>query len=239
MANKMNPALKWTLIALPILIGGYFILRATGVIGKNKGKNKEGGDESKNSDVSSSGGTVSPKVQQYFPMQRGSKGEKVYELQQAILAVDAKALPKYGADKDFGSETEAAVLKLLKKKTVDSQDDIDKILKLKATADAQAALSASRANRTALAKKLIDTFNNKKSLTWYVDADTQVVTGILDAMGVERNSVTDVAKKGKTLFPAGAQLLITSVEPDDRGFLYFKLSGNKFLIVSPYSVYLK
>lgn len=59
-----------------------------------------------------------------FPLRRGSKGPKVVELQQAI----GKALlPKYGFDGDFGGETEAAVLKLLNKATVDSQADIDKI----------------------------------------------------------------------------------------------------------------
>lgn len=41
-------------------------------------------------------------------LKRGSKGEKVRELQAKLLAL-GYALPRFGADGDFGSETEAAV----------------------------------------------------------------------------------------------------------------------------------
>lgn len=41
-------------------------------------------------------------------LKRGSKGEKVKELQELLLKLGYK-LPKYGADGDFGKETEAAV----------------------------------------------------------------------------------------------------------------------------------
>ena len=42
---------------------------------------------------------------------KGQKGTVIGEIQQKLIAsgVDGTALPKYGADKDFGSETEAAV----------------------------------------------------------------------------------------------------------------------------------
>lgn len=62
-----------------------------------------------------------------FPLKRGSKGSKVTELQQIIKKLDATLLPKFGVDGDFGSETEAAVEKLLGKKTIDSQADINKL----------------------------------------------------------------------------------------------------------------
>jgi hypothetical protein len=47
-----------------------------------------------------------------FPLKRGSKGEKVQLLQEALIAKYGKnALPKYGADGDFGSETISALKK--------------------------------------------------------------------------------------------------------------------------------
>lgn len=61
-----------------------------------------------------------------FPLQRGSKGKVVKDLQTLLLKIDSKSLPKYGADGDFGSETEKAVEKLLGKKFVEKYD-IDKL----------------------------------------------------------------------------------------------------------------
>jgi peptidoglycan hydrolase-like protein with peptidoglycan-binding domain len=47
-----------------------------------------------------------------FPLQKGSKGENVRLLQEALIAKYGKSiLPKYGADGDFGSETTAALKK--------------------------------------------------------------------------------------------------------------------------------
>ncbi len=47
-----------------------------------------------------------------YPISKGSKGALVKRLQQYILQKDPKALPKFGADGDWGSETDAAVTKL-------------------------------------------------------------------------------------------------------------------------------
>lgn len=48
-----------------------------------------------------------------FPLKKGSKGNNVKLLQQALLAKYGKSiLPKYGADGDFGSETSSALQKL-------------------------------------------------------------------------------------------------------------------------------
>jgi hypothetical protein len=48
-----------------------------------------------------------------FPLKKGSKGEAVRKLQEAIIAKYGKqTLPKYGADGDFGSETTNALTKL-------------------------------------------------------------------------------------------------------------------------------
>ena len=63
-----------------------------------------------------------------FPLKRGSKGINVSALQQWLLKIDKTLLPKFGADGDFGAETEAAVQKVLGKKTVDSNADFDKLM---------------------------------------------------------------------------------------------------------------
>ena len=48
-----------------------------------------------------------------FPLKKGSKGENVKRLQEALIAkYGSQALPKYGADGDFGSETVNALKKL-------------------------------------------------------------------------------------------------------------------------------
>lgn len=67
---------------------------------------------------------ITPKT---FPLKKGSKGEKVTELQSVIMRINPNLLPKFGVDGDFGSETEAAVVKLLGKKTIDNQSDIEAI----------------------------------------------------------------------------------------------------------------
>lgn len=47
-----------------------------------------------------------------FPLKKGSKGERVKELQQALIGKFGKSiLPKYGDDGDFGSEMETALQK--------------------------------------------------------------------------------------------------------------------------------
>jgi hypothetical protein len=52
-------------------------------------------------------------VKMQFPLKKGSKGEKVRQLQNALLQKHGKAvLPRFGADGDFGSETVEALKKL-------------------------------------------------------------------------------------------------------------------------------
>ncbi|HBF89373.1 MAG TPA: hypothetical protein DDX39_12095 [Bacteroidales bacterium] len=47
-----------------------------------------------------------------FPLKRGSKGQRVQAVQEALIAKYGKSiLPKYGSDGDFGSETVAALKK--------------------------------------------------------------------------------------------------------------------------------
>jgi peptidoglycan hydrolase-like protein with peptidoglycan-binding domain len=44
------------------------------------------------------------------PLRRGDQGKAVEDVQLALMKLDGNALPKYGADGDFGGETEAAIV---------------------------------------------------------------------------------------------------------------------------------
>lgn len=66
--------------------------------------------KSQNADYTASSSTLRSDA---FPLKRGSKGENVRKLQEAIITkYGAQMLPKYGADGDFGSEMVAALKKL-------------------------------------------------------------------------------------------------------------------------------
>lgn len=62
-----------------------------------------------------------------FPIKKGDRGNNVRNLQLLLLKYDNKILPKFGADADFGSETENALVKVLNKKVVSNQNDIETI----------------------------------------------------------------------------------------------------------------
>lgn len=105
---------------LPILIGTagvYYIIRSL--------KKPESVLQTDGSVVTGTSGKVtSGAAKSGFPLKRGDNNDLVGQLQAAI---GVQNLPKYGIDHDFGSETEAAVIKFLGKSTVDSQADIDAI----------------------------------------------------------------------------------------------------------------
>lgn len=58
------------------------------------------------------GSATPPVAPSTFPLRFGSKGAKVQALQNYLLA-NGGSLPIYGADGDWGSETQAAVLSVL------------------------------------------------------------------------------------------------------------------------------
>jgi hypothetical protein len=119
----MNKNTKNVVAGIMLLAGAYFIYRYF------KGA-KQGSQPNKPLELSDfSNIPTVPVTASTFPLKKGSKGPKVVELQSVMLRVDGNILPRYGADGDFGSETEAAVLKLLGKKTVDSQADIEVLKK--------------------------------------------------------------------------------------------------------------
>ena len=62
-----------------------------------------------------------------FPIKRGQKGNNVKRLQNLLLTFDKNILQKFGADGDFGLETETALSRTIGKTRVDDQADIDAI----------------------------------------------------------------------------------------------------------------
>ena len=125
----MNKYLKYTLVALPILVGGYFIYKQL--------KPKKESTPPPPPPPTPSGEPkppTSPVINvrtknDDFPLKKGSKGARVKELQGYILKKDPKALPRFGADGDFGNETEGAMQVLFAKISVNNQAELDEIKK--------------------------------------------------------------------------------------------------------------
>lgn len=129
----MNKNTK-SLIAIGVgLVGVYFVLKY--FRGKKNQPIAEQTSSPRVSSGSSRGATTQPtrnnnSINQTYPIKRGSKGSGVRALQELILRIDPKLLPKFGADGDFGSETEAAVNRLLGKKSVDNANDYGRLLSM-------------------------------------------------------------------------------------------------------------
>lgn len=125
----MNKALKWTLIALPLLVGGFIVY-------KKLRKDTKGDEQPKETPTPKETPKEQPKETTTtssnvgFPIKKGSKGAKVKELQNLLLRKDPKALPRFGADGDFGSETEGALKRLFNKTSVENQAEFDAIRKV-------------------------------------------------------------------------------------------------------------
>jgi hypothetical protein len=120
----MNKNTKNVIAGIMLLAGAYFIYR---YFRGNKPKKQKPLELSDFSTPPSSSTSSS------FPLKKGSKGAKVLELQNAIMSINPRLLPKFGADGDFGSETELAVSRMLGKNTIDSQADIETIKKGKSS----------------------------------------------------------------------------------------------------------
>lgn len=125
----MNKYLKYSLIALPILVGGYIVYKQL----KPKKKKEQTPPPPPPTPTPTpklTGGDSVIKVRaEGFPIKKGSRGAKVRELQGYILKKNPKALPKYGADGDFGNETEGAMQMLFGKFSVENQAELDEIKK--------------------------------------------------------------------------------------------------------------
>jgi len=241
---KGNKILPYLIFGVPLLIGGFFLY-------KYIKSNKKGEDAPPNlPDPSNTepsrgggggGGGVKPSVTKYFPLRKGSKGGKVKELQQALLGYDSNILPKYGADSDFGSETESAVQSVLGKKTIDSQDDINAIIsktsKKKSDAETMAKQKVADDNRTSLASTLIAEFKKNPSYNdWYAVSDTQISQGKLTSDGRVPDLKSVVIKKGEKI-KVGSSSTFKILEG---GFVEIRDPKNSnFYRISPYGFEVK
>lgn len=125
----MNNFLKYSLIALPVLVGGYIVYRQ---LKPKKDKAEETPTPTPTPTPTttitpSGGGSSTFQVRDSFPLKKGSRGSKVKELQGYILKIDKNALPRFGADGNFGNETEGALQKLFGKQVISSQAELDEI----------------------------------------------------------------------------------------------------------------
>jgi hypothetical protein len=202
--KKISPIIIY---GVPILIGAYLIYKSI------KPTSKKGESDNKKTESNESGG-LTPVVAKLFPLKRGSKGAKVEELQKAILLYDKNLLPKFGADKDFGSETENAVKTILGKITVDSQDDIDKIIKLAGDKNKNAETAAKnktlQVNRTALANSLVSHIKKNKGLDFFAIHDVAVGISSITSDGRLYGTTTKVYKKGEMIEAANAVMKVSA-----------------------------
>lgn len=147
--------------------------------------------------VYTGGGSYTPKAKDGFPLKKGSNGDNVKKLQQALIKkYGASALPKYGADGDFGTETITALQKNGWDTTID-QDTFNVIVgstlapvetfspKSIAKALYDAAKSKSFTNALAQIKKLNSTSD-------YSDVNTEFKA--LELNGVATTIVTGMLK---------------------------------------------
>ena len=116
MENKTHNKRKTILIGLSVLGTGV-----AGFLGWNYWKNKKRAsqEEDASSITDSSSAMTNTTLPTHtsarndeFPLKKGSKGNRVTQLQNALVKkFGANALPKYGVDGMFGSEVEAALVR--------------------------------------------------------------------------------------------------------------------------------
>ena len=109
---------QYILIGLPILIGGFLIYKQF-----RKPKVKPSVTPSNEDNyIIGGGGNSGGSRNDSFPLKKGSYGNNVRRLQTALKKINPAALPKYGVDGDFGSETEAALKNQTGKTTCTSEE---------------------------------------------------------------------------------------------------------------------
>ena len=226
MTTMNNKYIKFAALGA-IAIGGYLVIR--NLLGKS----------SSAAAVSTAPTLPTQITSQDFPIKKGSKGDKVKEIQQILVSIDANALPKYGIDGDFGSETESALFKYLNKKSVDKQDDILTLNGLKDAAQGQNLQNSVNSTRIAIGNQIIQDWKSSgKSL--YAKDLVDVITGGLGFSGQETNPtnkkvvtnaliVNGFEIKSISVLPSGSLKIITSSGGINGGFIK----------VSPFAIVVK
>jgi len=110
----MNSNTKKIIAGFAVVVGVYFIYTYF--------KKPKMDKRTEPSPAPSPSPSPSPSSNDKYPLKKGSKGSNVTKIQKFILGIDPTLLPKFGADGDFGTETEAAIEKLLGKKIVEASD---------------------------------------------------------------------------------------------------------------------
>lgn len=210
--------LGYIMVGAPLIIGAYLVIKY--LKGSKAGTGGNDDDQIK----------IVTRPFKTFPLKKGVNGAKVKELQEAIMAYDANLLPKFKADSNFGSETEAAVLKLLNKKIISGQDDIAKILAMSKSVKATQQSQVVNNGRLFRAQELISKWNTNQKLNFYAANEVQYKEGSLT-----------IVKTKDSLINAGFK--IDSVVTDSAGYLTINainaLGGNTKIQISSYGVYLK
>ena len=108
MENKTQNKRKIILIGLSVLGTGV-----AGFLGWNYWKKKKANQEEDTTSFTESPSVnTAPAKNDNFPLKRGSKGNRVTQLQNALVKkYGASILPKYGVDGMFGKEVEAALVR--------------------------------------------------------------------------------------------------------------------------------
>jgi hypothetical protein len=209
--------LSYIMVGAPLILGAYFVIKYL------KG-NKSG------TGVIEDTTTTTTQSSKTFPLKKGVNGAKVKELQEAIMAYDASLLPKFKADSNFGSETEAALVKLLNKKIISSQDDIAKILAMGKSVKSSQQLEVVNKGRLARAQELISKWNTNQKLNFYAANEVQYKEGSLTILKTKDSSITAGFKIDSVVTDSGGYLTINAINA---------LSGNIKIQISSYAVYLK
>lgn len=154
MTNKKGTIAIGVISLLFVGTAIYFVIRGLKAKGTPQEGNNVGGTDVKDAGATSTTTTTTTPTtstttqETYtefkFPIRLTQKGENVRKLQNLLLKVDSNLLPKHGADGYFGTETESALYRVLGKKSVVSQSDIEKI-KQKAIAKTVGVLSMQNA----------------------------------------------------------------------------------------------
>ena len=116
----MTKLQKAAIIGVPLIIGGYLIYRQL----RKPKPNGISDIPSPLPSPSPSPSPSSPSPSSTFPLKKGSKNSVVATLQ-GLLNTSNLVDPKLSVDKDFGSKTEAALMKVYNKKQIDNQADLD------------------------------------------------------------------------------------------------------------------
>lgn len=168
---------------------GYFILAPRQKNNESDSQTRFTGEQLPGKDSTQTPARVEPSSQtpafSGFPIKRGSKGEFVRNLQNALIQkFGSSILPRYGADGDFGSETEKALSSKGLKTVIDQTTYTDYI-----TGNFSGGGGSSSSPKTT-ASSITNDIKNFFVPTWVVDPKVAIGYKIYDAAKAKNLSAT-------------------------------------------------